>query len=246
MGILVSVHQPQVFHSIHLLSRIIRSNVHVVMDLAQINRKVGMATYLLGRRDEDPDRSPISMKVPVSGGNRVSCLEAKIGVDDGWVDKHLGMFDHLYSRATHYQSTRRQLALCLTEWRGASFASFGTMCLRFAFGAMGLENPPTVFKESSLRMPVVGEDGTDRIAGLVQTVYGTGYYCGRPEDRPYLDEDRLRARGIKTHAQDFVPPPDGNLSWVHVLAKEGRQGLQAALIAGPRDKATDRVLHFAP
>ena len=225
------IHQPQIFPALHLVARIMQADWFVLLDTAQVNRKVGMAKYTISRSS---GTAPRTLAVPLEGGSRVTCHDARIGKDDGWVKKHLANIRECYGRLMMQDDIMR-MAKYLLEQSGERFSDVGfshvdEVLSRFASWGCRV---PDVKRASEFGWNESEQSHTtsERLAAMVKRLNCDVYYCGQEEDRPYLDTDVFTAAGIEVYSQRFTPPPIGDLSWIHWYAN-GMSTLRRALEDG--------------
>lgn len=237
MEVVVACHQPHVFWPIHLVHRVFMADEFVLMDRVQINRKVGMTRYKVAQKTKDGLRV-IELSVPFRGGARAMVNEAELDVFEpefrtssskGWVDQHLTTLEHCYKHAPFWEDTKNIVEVA---YRGClTLVDFGVNSFNSVRRRAGLDHLSTKMRRQS-EIQNGTATGAELISTLVGACCGTTYICGKPEDRPYLTDAFMKERGVDVESQDFHPPPDGNLSWLHFYAWGGSEGLRKVLDDG--------------
>lgn len=219
------IHQPQVFPAMHWLNRYLLADEFVLMDMAQVNRRVGMAKYEVGVVRDGGLAGVVDLHVPLTGGHRSSCSQSRIAHDDGWVRKHVETLRSVYAKAPHRDQVVEDVVRLFDETAGKSFAEHGAASLRLAGERIGFD--AKVMFESTCSRQVerdafaYRENASQRVMRLVKEMGCDTYVCGQKEDRPYLNEEEFMSAGVAVMSQRYVPPSHGNLSWLHYYAWHG-------------------------
>lgn len=202
------------------------------MDLAQVNRKSGMTKFTIGKKIKS-EVVKRELTVPLIAGNRSLCIDARVEVNGKWASDAMKSIIHTYGNA---RSSKAQIVFgdCVDYCKGNFVA------LAYASMMNGLASIDCIvdlFYESDLIdkkwLPMYLEmKASERILHLVKMLSGSVYYCGKKKDRPYLDEKLFTDAGIDVESQEFLPPPDGNLSWLHEVTMRGESGLRHAIDNG--------------
>ena len=89
-----AVYQPGYFQPLHYYARMLSVDRFVLLDKAQLNRKVGQTHATVYGKG-----GTVQLTVPVMGGNRLSLDEAIPDYAAGWEQKHLATIRQLYKNA---------------------------------------------------------------------------------------------------------------------------------------------------
>jgi hypothetical protein len=209
------------------------------MDDAQVDRPGGMARFSFVHNNE-----PHRISIPITGGKRVACNQAKVYLDIGHmrtIKEHvrvtLGKMKYGQEVSEFVAKTLDMAphSLSFAEWTEACM-TYLTILLCELPGFQG----PARFLES--RIPSVKTSGpSNRILSVVKLVGGTAYYTGSrgSPSRDYLDEVTFAAEGIKILEQQFYtndfPVGLGDRTFLETWARYGLTGMLDILNRGTLD-----------
>lgn len=200
----VSIYQPNYLPPLHYIDRIMNSDVFVLLDDVQLNRRVGQAkAHIAGRQGK------ITLTVPIAGGNRVMLNEAQ-WVDDGWREKHIRTLKTAYG---YKEGTRAHKYISWVErkltWCSGYSRSFSLLCdtmLRDILAELGWSGEYYVASKDEVISSTKGIDPSSRMLEITSALGGTTYLCGEVAAKQYLDLDEFKKRGIDVVVQRWKPP----------------------------------------
>jgi hypothetical protein len=187
------------------------------------------------------DAEAVWITIPVRSRGRFEQRICEVEIDSGhaWVRKHLGTFDRLYRRATHFSETRQVLAAALA--REPRHLADLTIELNEAIcRLLGLH---AAFVRGSTLAVDPALRGQERILELCRLV-DAGVYLSGPAGRDYLEPGAFAERGVELRymVYDYAPYDRGGqpfvpgLSVLDPLAWIGREATRRLLTA-PRGAA---------
>ncbi len=201
----VSIYQPCYLPPMHYVARIMASDVFVLLDDVQLNRKVGQSrAKVVGPQGWQ------TLTVPLAGGNRVMLDEVK---SDGykWVRKHVNALKSVYG---YKEGTKAKewidwlgFRLGYAEKRELLFSPMCDMLLRGVLEYLGWEGKYVIASKDSAVSATRGGDPSDRMLKITQVVGGTSYLCGEVAANEYLDKKSFAQAGVDLLVQDWKPTP---------------------------------------
>ena len=201
---IVSIYQPNYLPPLHYIDRIMNSDVFVLLDDVQLNRRVGQAKANIAGR-----QGKITLTVPIAGGNRVMLNEAQ-WVDDGWREKHIRTLKTAYG---YKEGTRAHKYISWVErkltWCSGYSRSFSWLCdtmLRDILAELGWSGEYYVASRDEVIRSTKGIDPSSRMLEITSALGGTTYLCGEVAAKQYLDLDEFKKRGIDVAVQRWKPP----------------------------------------
>lgn len=218
---IVMIQQPQLFPPLYLVQRALCSDVLVIMDYAQVNRKVGMTSAKFAHNGTIQE-----MRLPLTGGNRALCTDAKISDAESWRTKTLRQLNHWVKDKRTIVQAEVVIDIIVDHQvhddGPMSFSDAGWWMWDHVFRAIGRKgfHVPELVQEKEIISKEVAMklDSTMHVLELARKVNATGYICGKPEDRPYLSEKLFDACGIEVIAQNYYPENvNAWLSWISVV-----------------------------
>lgn len=198
MGNTIVVYQPGYFQPLHYYARVWGSDVFVLLNSAQLNRRAGQArARLKGRRTE------VMITVPVRGGNRVLIKDAIPDYEQGWVDKHLKTIEQVYGKAPCFDSVFSWVERLLKEaedgnWSLGMIGQTQAQEILYRLGWKG-----TLVEESE---PSRFEDASDWMLEIVKKVGGDTYVCGRVAYEEYVNVEKFAQQGVEVVVQEWECP----------------------------------------
>ncbi|MFC3344585.1 WbqC family protein [Paenibacillus abyssi] len=208
----ICIYQPNVFPRLHYFNRILNSDVWVMLDDVQLNRRVGQTCFavkLNGRKH--------TIVVPVFGGNRVNIKDAVISYDLKWIAKAQKTMEHAYGKRPYFERIRALTASYFNHhrWNGADFRLFCeqfTLDMLRKFGWQGV-----VMSSSGLAGSV---KASERMAEITLQLRGTHYVCGKEGYQNYLNLQDFRSRKLSIYVQEWKSPvyPQGKGDFIANLS----------------------------
>jgi hypothetical protein len=193
----VALHQPHYLPWLGLIDKIDRSDLFIVLDTVQFERRGWQNRNYVAGRDK-----PVLLTVPVNQGNRDDrILDKRIDNGRQWRIKHYkALSEHCYRRAPYWREYRDEIAhLYETEWDG--LAELATETTRMLMRCFGIDTPVLLASE-------IGDFPGRKSELLAQICAKTGADIMLSGDgaRDYLDTGALRRYGIGVEWQDFRHP----------------------------------------
>lgn len=232
----VCIYQPNVFPPLHYMQRIYQSDMWVMLDDVQLNKKVGQTQFNIKMND-----AKHRISVPVSGGNRVLINEAKISVTDDWLNSTIKTLQHAYHKAPYYHLIE-SLIIDHIRFHKDLYNDFAFFTEAFTLDLLKSLGWEKEFVSSADLAPEL--KGSERMAEITKLCEGTHYVCGSAGYMGYIDKGHFRERDVKVLVQDWKCPRYAqqgkgfvaNLSVVDAIANMGLTGLKHLLERGGTDE----------
>jgi len=222
-GPVVCIHQPCYYPWLGLLDKIARSDVFVVLDNVQINKRAFQHRTMIRTAGGWQ-----WLTVPVSSkGHQVDRLllkDVRIDTDRGFRRKHHAAFLHNYRKAPFWEDHEpffRETYEC-REWEFLLDLDMAT--LRHTLDRLGLEREVVLASELGARGAKSG-----LILEICRAVGARAYLSGTGA-REYLDEASFEKAGIPVLYQEFTHPVYPQVQGGFV---EGMGGIDLLLNCGP-------------
>lgn len=232
----ICIYQPNVFPPLHYFNRIMNSDVWVVLDDVQLNRKVGQTRIPLKINGHEHN-----FIIPVLGGNRVKINAASIAYHEDWITKFKSALSHAYGKSPYFD-TLWSSAVEYIDYHRQMDSSFTLFCEQFTtrmLRKLGWQGE--VVSSTDL---VMNMKASERIAEIVYQLKGTHYVGGGKGFEQYVDMEHFRNRNVSIIVQNWkcpeYPQSKGefvsNLSILDLIANmsldEGRQLLLSGGLNG--------------
>lgn len=228
----ICVYQPNVFPPLHYFNRIMNSDIWVVLDDVQLNKKVGQT------------RVPLKINglehhfiIPVLGGNRVKINAASIAYHLDWVSKFQTMLHYAYGKSPYYQTLWSAAAGYATyhQQLNSSFVHFCEQFTTQMLRTLGWQGE--VISSTGL---AVDKKASERMAEIVALLHGTHYVGGGKGFEQYVNMEHFRNRNLGVIIQNWKCPEyaqskgafASNLSILDLIANVSLDEAREVLIAG--------------
>ncbi|UVI28647.1 WbqC family protein [Paenibacillus spongiae] len=228
----ICIYQPNVFPPLHYFNRIMNSDMWVMLDDVQINRKVGQTRFSLKINGDKHVRT-----VPLLGGNRIKINEAAITYQEDWIAKLQKTFDHAYARSPYFEMVR-SIVFNYIDLHQRMNTGFHLFCEQFTIDMLRMLG----WQGSVISSTGMTRDSraSERMAEIVHDLNGTHYVCGGEGFRQYVELDHFRRRSLSVIVQDWrcpeYPQSKGkfvpNLSILDLIANVGLNGAKELLVSG--------------
>lgn len=232
----ICIYQPNVFPPLHYFNRIMNSDVWVVLDDVQLNKKVGQTRVPLKINGLEHN-----FIIPVLGGNRVKINTASIAYQPDWVSKFQTMLSYAYGKSPYF-NTIWSAAAEYVDYHYRMNSSFLLFCEQFTTDLLRkLGWQGEVVSSTGL---AVNMKSSERIAEMVVQLNGTKYIGGGKGFEQYVNMEHFRNRNLSIIVQNWkcpeYPQSKGdfvsNLSILDLLANvsldEGRELLLSGGLSG--------------
>ncbi|WP_164821737.1 WbqC family protein [Paenibacillus koleovorans] len=231
----VCVYQPNVFPPLHYINRILNSDIWVMLDDVQLNKRVGQTSFELkvnGVRH--------LCSIPVGGGGRIGIQHAKILYDSHWTAKLQKLLCHAYRKSAYFDRHIKPLTIEYLTAQERGQADFRRFCANWMtdfLAQLGWKGAIL----SAYELGLVPEmKASERMAAMVKEVGGTHYVCGMEGYRRYLSLDHFRNRDLSVLVQNWscpvYPQTKGpflpNLSVLDLLAHLDLESAMKVLLSG--------------
>lgn len=235
---IVSIYQPCYLPPMHYIERVLQSDVFVLLDDVQLNRRVGQTrAHVAGKQGK------VTLTVPVAGGNRVMLDEAQF-LDNGWEQKHIRTLKGLYgykegSKAKEWIDKIEEI-MKIGIARDRLFSPFCDDLLRVVLDYLGWQGQYIVASKDKLVSGTKGVDPSTRMLEITKVLGGTDYLCGAKAAEQYLNLDEFEQNGVNVLVQNWKPREykqkcktfEPNLSIVDGLIMLSPEELLESLIGG--------------
>jgi hypothetical protein len=191
---LVSIHQPHYLPWLPYLSKVLNSELFVVLDDVAFTRNGWQ-----NRNRIKTAQGPHILTVPATQKLGDTIREVSVP-DNGWRKKHWSTLSQAYTRAPHWGEYRQALEdFYSPPWPDLTGPVHDM--LKWHFKA--LERPVPSILSSSLN---VQSTSTRRLVEIVRAVGGTGYLSGSFALEVYLDPREFAAAGLDLWLFDWKCP----------------------------------------
>jgi hypothetical protein len=227
----ICIYQPNIFPPLHYFNRIMNSDVWVMLDDVQLNRKVGQTRFSLKVNDKEH-----TITVPLLGGNRVMINDAAIPYSH-WTAKLQKTLEHAYGRSPFYEIVRT-VAIEYIELHRRKNTDFKPFCEQFSsdmLRVLGWQGD--VISSTGLAEHL---KASERMAEIAYLLKGTHYVCGNEGFQQYLNLDHFQSRKLTIMVQEWkcpeYPQSKGvfvqNLSILDLIANVGLDRAKELLVSG--------------
>ncbi|WP_256759899.1 WbqC family protein [Cohnella sp. WQ 127256] len=225
------IYQPNVFPPLHYFNRIMNSDVWVMLDDVQLNKKVGQTRFSLKVNGQEH-----KIAIPILGGNRVKINEAVIPYHH-WIDKLHKTLDYAYGNCPFFE-TARSSAIDYVEHHQRLNTNFKLFCEHFTIDML---------RKLGWQGEVVSSKGlaedlkaSERMAEIAYQLEGTHYVCGNEGFQQYVDLTHFQNRKLAIIVQLWkcpeYPQSKGsflhNLSILDLIANVGLDRAREILVSG--------------
>jgi len=193
----VSIHQPPYFPWFGLLDKIARSDVFIILDTVQYNKRAFQHRTLYSHRDGP---RYLSLSVNSKGVQVEGTAIRDITLADLRAPaKHLETLRHRYHGRPGWRLFYEQLTPLLNA-PPEHLVDLNVETLRISLEIFGLR--PAIYRASEL---AVSGAKSELMLRLTQAAGGDTYLSGLGA-KDYMDDDQFRAAGIAVAYQEFVHP----------------------------------------
>ena len=232
----ICVYQPNVFPPLHYFNRIMNSDVWIMLDDVQLNKKVGQTRIPLKVNGREHN-----FIVPVLGGNRINIKDAYIAYNQDWISKFQSTLSHAYGKCPYYK-TMCSAAVEYISHHQQMNSSFKLFCEQFTI---------SLLRQLGWQGDVVSSAGlaadmksSERIAEMVYQLNGTHYIGGGKGFEQYVDLAHFRNRNLSIIVQDWACPAYSqskgafvpNLSILDLMANVSLDQCRELLLNGGMDR----------
>lgn len=233
----VSIHQPAYLPWLGYFERIVRSDLHVVLDHVQFEKNSFINRNRIRTRD-----GWMWLTVPVLTRGRfgdLSIRELRIDNTQRWAEKHWRAIAQNYARAPQFERHAAFLEDCYaTRWD--RMIDLAAALRDYLLDALAIRTP----LRSSSEMQPRGVK-SDLVLELCRECSAKTYLSGA-QGRGYLDEPAFAAAGIRITYQDYRHPRyaqaggpgfEPNMSALDLLLNHGSASHEILLRGGARQEA---------
>lgn len=197
-----TIMQPCLFPKAHLIHRLWWSDVYVLFNKAQFHRQHGMSSITL--KDDTVVGLPLQ-KVH----SLVPCEDRLIAED---LKQWRSSMRWLAGKKYPVTALPKIDIACDMVSDGGSFVVAAEMSLRYAGHLLGIKTEITTDYMTETHP---AGDPCGWVLDICEANKITEYFCGGTTSREYLDLERCKNQGVSVVFQDWLPPAEGNLSWLH-------------------------------
>jgi len=230
--VIVSINQPAYLPWLGYFHRVLRSDLHVVLDHVQFEKN----SFTNRNRVRTPqDWTWLSVPVRTKGRfGELRLHELEIVNERPWARKHFDTLRFNYRRAGHFAAEADYWGeVYAREW--TRLADLQRETTGHTLGALGIDVP----LRSSSELDVGGAKD-ELVLNLCRAV-GASVYLSGPLGRDYLVPERFADAGIELRYHDYVPP---TYPQAHPGFEPGLAALDAVLCLGA--PATRDLLEATP
>jgi hypothetical protein len=229
---LVAIHQPNFFPWLGFFDKIARSDVFILMDNAQFQKKGGCWTNRVKMRVSG---EPQWVTAPVVRSYHGTLPIAEVLLDEStlWRDKLWRTIETNYGSATHF-AEMRELIGPLVAFQSGLLAEYNENAVRTIAEALGITASVRIAKGTELHAE---GKATDLLISMVAKVGGNAYLAGGGAEG-YQEDEKFTVAGMGLIRQEFEHPTYAQtsdagfvagLSVIDALANCGIDGTAALL-----------------
>jgi hypothetical protein len=191
----VAIHQPNFLPWLGYFHKIINSDIFIVLDDVQIQKKSGSWT---NRVQIIIDGMPRWLSAPIGrkSGATQTVNQTKFA-DLSWFLKCHRTIDMAYNKAPHHKKIMNLIDE-LFDSPSINVAQFNEKCTYLILQFLELKTPRMIHSST---LNVIGS-GTDRLINLINTVGGSQYLCGGGSES-YLEPEKFLKASIQLSMQNF-------------------------------------------
>lgn len=194
---IVSINQPAYLPWLGYFDRILKSDIHVVLDHVQFEKN-----SVVNRNKLRTSQGWMWLTVPIKQKGRFGNLDIRnLEIDEGnpWQKKHVSSLSQNYSKAPHFNSHFDALESCLSVPRTGFFPLVSELTAYL----LGVLDIPTQIVFSSDFQPSATK--SDLVLEICKQV-GASKYISGPFGRSYLDRDAFASADIDVWFHDYSHP----------------------------------------
>jgi len=229
--LIVSINQPAYLPWLGYFDRILKSDVHVVLDHVQFEKN-----SVVNRNKLRTSQGWMWLTVPVRQKGRFGDMDIRsleVNQDHSWQKKHISRLTQNYSKASHFADYFGELEALLRIPR-TRFFTLVSEITTFLLGALDIRTE--VVFSSDLRLSGAKSDLVQEICRQV----GASAYISGPFGRSYLDQNAFVDAGIEVLFHDYTHPEyrqvhsgfEPNMSVVDLIFNHGSES-RRILESGP-------------
>jgi hypothetical protein len=194
---IVSIGQPCYFPWLGYFDRLVRSDLHIILDHVQMDHS--SKSNFTNRNKIRTAQGWTWLTVPLNGEDKFSSINQIRVAHTDWQDRHLAMLSNSYARAPFFAECRSQLLLAYKS-EPELLIDYIDATTGILKAAIGVETP--CVKSSALE---VTSTKSRLILDLCRRVGATHYLSG-PFGRDYLDLPAFQAADIGVSFHDYRHP----------------------------------------
>ena len=215
----VTVNQPCPFPALHVINRMLRSDVSVHLSSAQFVRRMKDSAarqnayeIVLGG-----ERRWLTIPVKHTGKQGVRLRDAEIDYSQEWQWKHLKTIRQAYSKKPYFDQVFPFVHDILSVEQ-PSLAHLSIQSMIAVFQYLRIDVTMTLDDE----LPVIDGDPSGWMLAVTKALGGTEYFCGQWAIEYYLDQGAFLDAGVVPIGQNWKCP-DGilNVSVIDLLMNHG-------------------------
>lgn len=213
------INQPCLFPEVHVIHRLWwvgqDMGFFVLMNKAQFQRKYGMAAARFPNSTVGMSLAPVEGRAPCKDRFLASNLET-------WrYDMNKAVFRKYPSQAMS------KLAIIFDICKeGRNYAD---TCMELTVLIKELAGIHCLIIPDDECDPPVEHDPCGWILSMCKRLHITDYFCGAKISKEYLDLERCKAENVNIIFQDWLPPADGNVTWLHYWFADKMDELKGAM-----------------
>lgn len=213
------INQPCLFPEVHVIHRLWWASqapgLFVMMNKAQFQRKYGMAAARFPHHTIGASLQPVTERVPCAKRMLLEDMSTWRADMTRYVSKQypkeaLQKLDTVFS--------------IVADGRNYADACFDMT--EIVGGLIGADN--CIIRDT--KCEVVENDPCGWIISMCNRLHIDEYFCGAKISKEYLDLSRCDSAGVKIVFQDWLPPKDGNVTWLHYWFSDKMDELRGTFV----------------
>lgn len=190
----VTINQPQFFQRLHMLNRIDRCDVAVILHSAQFVRRGDQPKLFIKSAN-----GLQTMKVPTRHGGRKLIKDTLIDYGQRWQKKMLRSIEMSYRKAPLFKSFFDDVKKIINE-NNDSIGRLNAITIQYGIKCLKIETQILYDDELNIKY---GSDPSEWMLNICKRIGATEYYCGGVAAKKYLNFDRFKEEGIKVTTQNW-------------------------------------------
>ena len=215
----VTVNQPCPFPALHIINRVLQSDVSVHLQSAQFVRRMKESParqnayeIVLGN-----ERHWLTIPVKHTGKQGVRLRDAEIDYSQDWQSKHLKTISQAYGKKLYYDQVFPFVHDVLMM-QHPSLAHLSIASMNAVFQFLRIDVAMTLDDD----LPVFEGDPSRWMLAITKALGGTEYFCGQWAIENYLDMGAFLEAGVVPIGQDWKCPEGVlNVSVIDLLMNRG-------------------------
>lgn len=191
----VTINQPLYFQRLHMLNRIGKCDVAVMLHSAQFVRNGDQPKLFMKSAN-----GLQMMKIPTRHGGRLPIKDTKIDYGQKWQRKMINAIEINYRKAPLFKSFFEDIKRIINE-NSVTIGHLNFLTLQYCVERIGIKT--RLICDDELGLKEEHASPSDWMLNICKIVGATEYHCGKVSAERYLDYQKFQDSGIKIVTQDW-------------------------------------------